>query len=245
MTDATKEVADMGLDIERDEDLIRQEGRRSRNLRLAVAIFGLAGMVAGYAAATAFASRAQPATGLTPIFWAACTLVLVLSIAGGWLAWRSRPGAHQTRLLQVSGQRDRMHDQRARALFIVPIASLGVLPAAYQASSALLSGDGGLQDWALSIITSVTFPLLIIHILLSRGARKLSDVYDEELINTMRSRALGIGYLAAMVVMVGLFFLGLWRPRWAILATPAAMLLCATVPAWSFAWLNWRAGRDE
>jgi len=233
----------MPLFINEDTDaLIRLEQQRGRNAHVARLILGVGAVVLGASAARVCGGGDKVAT-IPLTVWTMIAAGLVMLVMGGWLAWRSWPGSSSTLLLRLSGERDKVHNKQARYMLITLIAAIGMLPAAFQASSIILARHSVWSDWVMAILLSALIPGLILGALLNGGGTKLDYIYDEELIQSFRARALGVGYPTAMLVLAALFWLGLFRPNWAVLAAPSALLICVTVPAWTFAWLNLRSER--
>ncbi len=226
------------------DKIIRSERRRERHIRTALLLFALGAGVVGFLAALSFARGSIQLSAIPRNFWAVGAAVMFVWVGAGVLGWRSRPGEDRKRLLLRTGQRDKDQRKLGRALVFMPIAALGALPGIFHFSAAILAGHGDSPSWIFAISLAAAVPASLLSILLNTGGAKHDYVFDDELIRSFRAKALETGYLTAMASLVALFSLGLYHATWAVLAAPGALLLCATVPAWTFAWLNWRAERE-
>jgi len=236
----------------RDEGqaLIRGERRRVFRFKLALIIVGLGSGLLGALAARLLSGR--PHTGglqdtitlwRAPIpLWTILVVGLAVAATAGGLTWRYRPGAGVLRLIEVPGQRDRMQNGLARWLFITPLCAVAGVFALPALIGQILAGHAPLIVWVMTPALTFAYPYMILASLLTRN--RIGRALDDELTRALRAQAFTVGFVVAMIALAGLFWLGLYRPAWMVEGLPAALLICATVPAWTYAFLNWRAERD-
>ena len=178
-------------------------------------------------------------------------LAVILAIMGvgvvvASVAWAGRymPNGDTVRIENAKGgYRDSVQKKRAVSMALMPLTSMYLVYQGTLGAWHIANGQGDAQAWSmvgLSPIISV-FLLLMVAGLDNRGDKKMKRLLEDELTLSFRRDALNVALGVAMIGLVAIFGLGLWRPEAAVAALPGLMFVTASASALRYWQLDRRA----
>nr|WP_314431179.1 hypothetical protein [uncultured Brevundimonas sp.] len=178
-------------------------------------------------------------------------LAVILAIMGvgvvvASVAWAGRymPNGDTVRVENAKGgYRDSVQKKRAVSMALMPLTSMYLVYQGTLGAWHIANGQGDAQAWSmvgLSPIISV-FLLLMVAGLDNRGDKKMKRLLEDELTLSFRRDALNVALAVAMIGLVAVFGLGLWRPEAAVAALPGLMFVTASASALRYWQLDRRA----
>ena len=178
-------------------------------------------------------------------------LAVILAIMGvgvvvASVAWAGRymPNGDTVRVENAKGgYRDSVQKKRAVSMALMPLTSMYLVYQGTLGAWHIANGQGDAQAWSmvgLSPIISV-FLLLMVAGLDNRGDKKMKRLLEDELTLSFRRDALNVALGVAMIGLVAIFGLGLWRPEAAVAALPGLMFVTASASALRYWQLDRRA----
>jgi hypothetical protein len=162
------------------------------------------------------------------------------------VGWKHRPWDRRWQSEPAHGRRERLHRQRARQLWVLPIVTLLLLGQASRMMEGLGTGEIRLVD-KIWILLPVLYAWVVVLITMGRDQSSLRNrrFLEDELTVLLRARALGAAFLVLMVGVTVALGLGLWRLDIGVLALPYALSAAGVTAGMRFAWLDREAGLDE
>lgn len=169
-----------------------------------------------------------------------------LSLGAIIMAWKTRPWDRRWQSEPAHGRRERLHRQRARQLWLLPIVTLLLLGQASRYMTGLETGELRLID-TVWILLPVLYAWVVVLITMGRdlGSRRNRRFLEDELTVLLRARALGAAFMVLMAGATAALGLGLWRLDAGIMALPFALSAAGVTAGMRFAWLDREAGQDE
>lgn len=224
-----------------DRDLQREARARRSKFRSALAAVVLGSGLAGVGFAIGAQRSGDAATG-----WGVLAGVGVgLALGGAILAWVLRPGANGWRTETEPLKRDRLQGQRARQLWLFPLATLAFLVQSTLAMQDILAGEGSFGDY-VSAPLPVLYAWLVALITMGwdHQSRANKRFLEDELTTVLRARAIGAAFVVLMAGATLAFALGLWRPEIGVAAMPFVLAAAGATAGIRFAWLDREFGKD-
>lgn len=229
------------MDHDEVEILLKRERRRQGRERLGLVamVLGLVGGGIGLALGRSGTIWDAP----SDIPWMSAFALSILG-AIAVLVWRPRSDAR--RLEALIGRRDRMQRGRNDQIYALSISTWGLLAAAISPLLRITQGQADGHDY----LFVTTLPLAALLIMMFVGgwdgfgnswARQNRKWLEDEFTRAMRGRAMALGFPVLMGAMGAVYLLGLWRPEWALVAMPVALIGAASVVGLRFAWLDRQA----
>lgn len=229
-----------------------REAHRERRMRTALIAAGVAVMAA---VATWLSSRQAGDTD-AGVLWAGLLAILTLAaLAAGWSAWRWRPGDDADRLAalrkaRMGGWRDQQQNARAASVMFMPVALLSIMAIAVGAAARLTGLDAGdppeVSDWVMAgavVVWALLLPAMVMG--WDGQGRQMKRVLEDELVRSLRSRAMIAGFCVLLVGSCVVYLLGLWRPALGVTLLPAVLWAGGATAALRFGWLHRQAERDD
>ena len=178
-------------------------------------------------------------------------LAVALAIAGIGLvaasfAWGGRylPNGDTVRVENArGGYRDMVQKKRALSLALMPLTSAYLLYQSTLGAWHIANGPGDTQDWSmvgLSPLVSVVL-LMMVAGLDNPGDKKMKRLLEDELTLSFRRDALNVALAVAMIGLLAVFGLGLWRAEAAVAALPGLMFVTASAAGLRYWQLDRRA----
>ncbi|PQZ75353.1 MULTISPECIES: hypothetical protein [unclassified Brevundimonas] len=226
-----------------DEELQRakaNERRRVRRLRMVAALGGM-GATAGVLGLVLAGNGKgwTSAAGVVLAFAGLGAVVASLPLAGRYL-----PDGDTIRVENArGGYRDMVQKKRAVSMALMPLTSLFLVYRGTLGAWNIASGQGEGLDWmmvGLSPMISIVL-LMMVAGLDNRGDKKMKRLLEDELTLSFRRDALNAALAAAMVGLLVVFGLGLWRAEAAVAALPGLMFVTASAAGLRYWQLDRRA----
>lgn len=178
-------------------------------------------------------------------------LAVILATAGIGLvaasfAWGGRylPNGDTVRVENArGGYRDMVQKKRALSLALMPLTSAYLLYQSTLGAWHIANGPGDTQDWSmvgLSPLVSVVL-LMMVAGLDNPGDKKMKRLLEDELTLSFRRDALNVALAVAMIGLLAVFGLGLWRAEAAVAALPGLMFVTASAAGLRYWQLDRRA----
>lgn len=225
-----------------DGELERQGRTRGRKFRGALATVILGGTLAGLGFLFGQDRSGDEATQAGVM----AGIGVGLLIGGLGFAWLTRPGDRRWQTESSMTKGDRLQAQRARQLWLFPLAMAAFLVPATLALRDIVAGEGGLADY-LSASLPALYAWVVAAIALGwdRQSRTNRRYLEDELTLALRSRAVGAAFVVLMVGVTLALGVGLWKPAMGIAALPFVLAAAGATAGIRFAWLDREAGRDD
>ncbi len=143
-------------------------------------------------------------------------------------------------------KRERLQAQRARMLWVFPLAGMLFLFQATNGAIEILAGRGDRSAY-IGVFLPVLYSWVVAMIVMGWDgqSRKNRKFMEDELIVLIRARAMTAASIVLMIGLTVAFGLGLWRADMGVLAIPFALTIGAATAGIRFAWLDREAGRVE
>ena len=178
-------------------------------------------------------------------------LAVVLGIVGvgvvvASIAWAGRymPNGDTVRVESAKGgYRDKVQKQRAVSMALMPVTSAYLVYQSTLGAWEIASGRGEGLDWmmvGLSPMVSLVL-LLMVAGLDNPGDKKMKRLLEDELTLSFRRDALNVALAVAMLGLLVIFGLGLWRPEAAVAAMPGLMFVTSSAAGLRYWQLDRRA----
>ncbi len=136
-------------------------------------------------------------------------------------------------------RRDREQRARVGQLTAMPMATLVLTVVAMTAAERMVHGTAERLDWLMAANAALYAVLVTLMVMNWDGeARKLRKYLEDELVQSIRARAVTAAFLVLMFGACGVYLLGLWRADWAVIALPAVLWAAASTASLRFAWLS-------
>lgn len=167
--------------------------------------------------------------------------VVVVSVA--W-AGRYMPNGDTVRVENAKGgYRDKVQKKRAVSLALMPLTSLFLVYQGTLGAWHIANGQPGTQDWSMVCLSPMISLFLVSMVagLDNRGDKKMKRLLEDELTLSFRRDALNMALGVAMVGLIVVFGLGLWRPEAAVAALPGLMFVTASAAGLRYWQLDRRA----
>ncbi len=226
--------------------LLTRERKRQRRERIGISVM-IAGLVCG-AIALAAARTSGMDTPFSDAIWMGAVVVSLIAAIATLIV---RSGQDAKRLEALVGRRDRMQRARNDRVHVLSLTAWGLLAGAFAPLLRVAEGTADGHDYGFV----ATLPLAALLIVLFMGgwdgignswARQNRKWLEDEFTRAMRGRAMALGFPVLTCAMGGVYLIGLWRPEWALVAMPVALIGTASVVGLRFAWLDRQAeGGDE
>ena len=178
-------------------------------------------------------------------------LAVILGIIGvgvvvASVAWAGRymPNGDTVRVENAKGgYRDKVQKKRAVSLALMPLTSLFLVYQGTLGAWHIANGQAGTQDWSMVCLSPMIslFLLSMVAGLDNRGDKKMKRLLEDELTLSFRRDALSVALGVAMVGLIVVFGLGLWRPEAAVAAMPGLMFVTASAAGLRYWQLDRRA----
>ena len=184
--------------------------------------------------------------------WPACEpLAVMLAVAGisavaSSFSWggRAMPNGDTIRVENAKGgYRDMIQKQRAVAMALMPLTSLYLVYRGTLGAWNIASGQGFRADWSMAALSPMIPVVLLMMVagLDNPGDKKMKRLLEDELTLSFRRDALNLALAVAMVGLLGVFALGLWRAEAAVAALPGLMFVTASAAGLRYWQLDRRA----
>lgn len=184
--------------------------------------------------------------------WPVCQpLAVMLAVAGIGavgvsFAWGGRylPNGDTIRVENArGGYRDMVQKKRAVSMALMPVTSLYLVYRGTLGAWSIANGQGDQADWSMAALSPIISVLLLVMVagLDNPGDKKMKRLLEDELTLSFRRDALNAALGVAMVGLLGVFALGLWRPEAAVAALPGLMFVTASASALRYWQLDRRA----
>jgi len=166
-------------------------------------------------------------------------------IASAFFARRFLPNGDTDKLQIGSAYRDRVQRQRAHSMAFMPITGAYLTFMSVKAGWGLASGTPGGLDYLMVVMGPMIAGAMLLMVagLDNPGDKRMKRLLEDELTLSFRHRALATALGVAVVGMVGVFALGLWRPAAAVAALPALLYLTGTAAVLRYYLLDREAER--
>lgn len=222
------------------EQAQRNERRRKQRLWMVSAWGGLgaAAFVGGLVYAKTDGGWATTIGGLVTVGGLAA---IIISFAR---AGRYMPDGDTIRVENAKGgYRDEVQRQWAVKLAVMPLTSLYLVYRGTLGAWNIASGQGDKLDWYMIGLSPVISVLLLVMVagLDNPGDKKMKRLLEDELTLSFRRDALNAALAVAMVGLIVVFGLGLWRPEAAVAALPGLMFVTASAAGLRYWQLDRRA----
>lgn len=178
-------------------------------------------------------------------------LAVILGIIGvgvvvASVAWAGRymPNGDTVRVENArGGYRDKVQKKRAVSMALMPLTSLYLFYLSTLGAWNIANGQADTQDWSMAGLSPMIslFLLSMVAGLDNRGDKKLKRLLEDELTLSFRRDALNVALAVAMVGLILVFGLGLWRPEAAVAALPGLMFVTASAAGLRYWQLDRRA----
>ena len=179
------------------------------------------------------------------------SLAVILAIVGvgvvvASVAWAGRymPNGDTVRVENAKGgYRDSVQKKRAVSMALMPLTSLFLVYQGTLGAWNISSGQGEGLDWMMVGMSPVISVLLLLMVagLDNPGDKKMKRLLEDELTLSFRRDALNVALAVAMVGLLGVFALGLWRAEAAVAALPGLMFVTASAAGLRYWQLDRRA----
>jgi hypothetical protein len=167
--------------------------------------------------------------------------VVASSFAGGG---RHMPNGDTVRVENAKGgYRDMIQKQRAVSMALMPITSLYLVYRGTLGAWNIANGQGDQADWSMTALSPMIPLVLLLMVagLDNPGDKKMKRLLEDELTLSFRRDALNVALGVAMIGLLVVFGLGLWRPEAAVAALPGLMFVTASASALRYWQLDRRA----
>lgn len=226
-----------------DDDLKRakaNEQRRVRRLQMVAALGGV-----GVTAGVIGLGMAKNGEGWVTVAGVVLALAgLGVAIASFPLAGRFMPDGDTVRVENArGGYRDRVQKKRAVAMAIMPLTSLYLVLQGTISAWAITGGQANTQHWVMVGLSPMVSAVLLMMVagLDNPGDRKMKRLLEDELTLSFRRSALNAALGVAMIGLLVVFALGLWKPQAAVAAMPGLMFVTASAAGLRYWQLDRRA----
>lgn len=141
------------------------------------------------------------------------------------------------------GYRDIVQKQRAVSMALMPVMSLFLVTRGISGAWDIANGRGDMPDWLMTCLSPMisVMVLLMVAGLDNPGDKKMKRLLEDELTLSFRRDALGVALAVAMIGLLVVFGLGLWRPEAAVAALPGLMFVTALAAGLRYWQLDRRA----
>jgi hypothetical protein len=157
---------------------------------------------------------------------------------------RTPRGAYSERLVQK--RIDELQWQYTRWFLIMVPTGVLYLAVRAELQTIFLMDHGNFPPLALEIGLFLFLGAISLLMLSPFGVkRSLRKVMNDELIRTVRARALSLGFWVSVPCMAAIYVLSLINQKLAIECMVPALFLAVAVPTLRFAYLDWRASRSN
>ena len=162
------------------------------------------------------------------------------------VSWAGRylPNGDTVRVENAKGgYRDMVQRQRAVSMALMPLTSLFLVYRGSMGAWDVATGQGDHLDWlmiGLSPVISIVL-LMMVAGLDNPGDKKMKRLLEDELTLSFRRDALNVALAVAMVGLLGVFALGLWRAEAAVATLPGLMFVTASAAGLRYWQLDRRA----
>lgn len=184
--------------------------------------------------------------------WPACEpLAVMLAVAGigavaSSFAWGGRHMSNGDTIRVENakgGYRDMIQKQRAVSMALMPITSLYLVYRGTLGAWNIANGQGAQVDWSMAALSPMIPMVLLLMVagLDNPGDKKMKRLLEDELTLSFRRDALNVALAVAMVGLLSVFALGLWRPEAAVAAMPGLMFVTASAAGLRYWQLDRRA----
>lgn len=219
-------------------EMDEKRSRRGSRSALVLAGTGVAAAVAGWIGGRGTEGDIATAWGVLAGVGFATAVVGVVRV------WRDQRIEQDANDPGGALQRERLHVDRSRQLWIYPLLAVAFLVQAAFAMGNILEGTGRTSDY-LQALLPVLYAWLVVAITLGWDGhtRKNRRWLEDELTLVIRARAMTA---AAVVLMAGLtiaFGLALWRIEIGVMALLFALTAGGVTAGIRFAWLDREAGK--
>ena len=178
-------------------------------------------------------------------------LAVILGIAGvgvvvASVAWAGRymPNGDTIRVENArGGYRDMVQKKRAVSMALMPLTSLYLFYLSTLGAWNIANGQADTQDWSMAGLSPMIslFLLSMVAGLDNPGDKKIKRLLEDELTLSFRRDALNAALGVAMIGLLVVFGLGLWRPEAAVAALPGLMFVTASAAGLRYWQLDRRA----
>lgn len=178
-------------------------------------------------------------------------LAVILAIMGvgvvvASVAWAGRymPNGDTVRIENAKGgYRDSVQKKRAVSMALMPVTSLFLVYRGTLGAWNIASGQGEGLDWMMAALSPMIPMVLLLMVagLDNPGDKKMKRLLEDELTLSFRRDALNVALAMAMIGLLGVFALGLWRPEAAVAALPGLMFVTASAAGLRYWQLDRRA----
>ena len=162
------------------------------------------------------------------------------------VSWAGRylPNGDTVRVENAKGgYRDMVQRQRAVSMALMPLTSLFLVYRGSMGAWDVATGQGDHLDWlmiGLSPVISIVL-LMMVAGLDNPGDKKMKRLLEDELTLSFRRDALNVALAVAMIGLLVVFGLGLWRAEAAVAALPGLMFVTASAAGLRYWQLDRRA----
>lgn len=229
-------------DQERREARAREE-TRIRRQRLCI-LLSMVGLCSAVGAVIVWMERPRSFDSAGWLIWLIIGLGVFAMIVGAVLAQRFQPN-DDTMKLTTGSYRDRVQRQRAHSMAIMPASGAYLTFLSVKAGWGLASGTAGGMDYLSVGLGPIAAGVMLLMVagLDNPGDKRMKRLLEDELTLSFRQRALATALGVAVVGIVVVFGLGLWRPVAAVAGLPAVLYLAATAAVLRYYLLDREADR--
>ncbi len=226
-----------------DDDLKQakaNERRRVRRLQMVAALGGL-GATAGVVG-VGIAKNGEGWMEIIGVVLAFAGLGVVIAsfpLAGRFLSDGDTIRVENAR----GGYRDSVQKKRAVQMAIMPLTSLYLVLQGTISAWAIAGGQAGPQHWLMVALSPMISAVLLMMVagLDNPGDKKMKRLLEDELTLSFRRSALNAALGVAMIGLLVVFALGLWKPQAAVAAMPGLMFVTASAAGLRYWQLDRRA----
>ncbi|MEN5146753.1 hypothetical protein [Brevundimonas diminuta] len=226
-----------------DDDLKRakaNERRRVRRLQMVAALGGV-GVTAGVLGVGVGKSGEGWMTVVGIVLALAGLGVVIASFS---LAGRFMPDGDTIRVENArGGYRDSVQKKRAVSMAFMPFASLFLVYQGTISAWAIAGGQANAEHWLMARLSPIVSAVLLLMVagLDNPGDKKMKRLLEDELTLSFRRSALNAALGVAMIGLLVVFALGLWKPQAAVAAMPGLMFVTASAAGLRYWQLDRRA----
>ena len=216
------------------------ERHRVRQLRIVSALGGV-GATAGLGGLLLATNGVGWMSVAGPLLAFFGLLGVVASVA---FAGRYLPNGDTVRVENArGGYRDMLQKKRAVSMALMPLTSLYLVYQGTLGAWNIANGQSDQSDWIMAGLSPLigVFLLSMVAGLDNPGDQKMKRLLEDELTLSFRRDALNVALAVAMIGLIVVFGLGLWRAEAAVAALPGLMFVTASAAGLRYWQLDRRA----
>lgn len=216
------------MDKAEREAALRREKRRVRRLWACwgLGALGLLSMLGGVAIFQAWPEYPGlgVALGVIGFLLGIGMVVASFALSGRYVA------TGDTMRLQGGSYRDKVQRERARSLAFMPVTALFLTYKSAEGAWLIAMGAGEFLNWLMAAMGPLMSALILLMVagLDNPSNKRMKRLLEDELTLSFRAKALNAALATAMVGLLVVFGLGLWRSAAAVASIPVVFFLSAS-----------------